>query len=389
MILITISSDAGFHRSIAGALDGLLPWDAAWQLSYYEIDRLRAQDPGEKYLVFADFTDPKPALHVAHALDGRPEFALIASGAGSTRDELLQLMQAGVRDVLAGYKIEDVQNAARRAAAKLSFSGETPGDLYAFVPAKPGSGSTTIATYAAVAASRLTAQPTLLLDFDIRLGVTSFLVKAEGNHSILDALQQADHLDAGIWSSLVSECGSLHLIGSGPVDFSRPVPAERFDAVLQFAMRKYSLITVDLPGGMEEYECETLRRAKGIFLVCAPDIGSLHLARRKSGWLRTLGVANNVAVVLNRVEHRYALGVSDIERIIQMPVRYFVPAANAEISRAVEKGIPLEGNSPIAKQIVKIASDMVGVLPLAKKPSPARRFVEYFSISAAREARQS
>src|SRR5439155_12328286 len=123
---------------------------------------------------------------------------------------------------------------------------------------------------------------------------------------------------------------------------SRPVPAERFSELLAFAVRKYSLIGVDLPGSMEQHECETLLRSKRVFLVCTSGIGALHVARRKSVWLRDLGLADKVSVILNCVERKNALLVGDIERIIQMPVRYVVPHASGEIARAAQKGAAIE-----------------------------------------------
>ena len=389
MILVTVSSDAGFHREASQALEGSIAFDSVWRLAYEETDRLRTAGADEKYVLLVDFADSKRALAVAQSVDGRPEFAAIAVGGDSTRDDLVQLMQAGVRDVLSGNSPEEAQIAALRAVSKLTSSGQVPGDVFAFVPAKPGCGTTTIATHAAAMAARLTTKPSLLLDFDIRLGVTSFLLKAEGSHTIVDALQHSERLDDDLWSSVVSQCGKLHIVGSGPVDYTRPVGVERFDALLGFAIKKYSAIMVDLPGSMEDFERETLRKAKRIFLVCSPDIGALHVARRKSTWLQDLGVADNVAVVLNRVERRGGLPISDIERIIQMPVRYLVGTGASEISRAAQKGVPLDQDSSVGKQIGKIASEIVGERPLTKRPNPVRRFAEYFSISAARDARVS
>jgi hypothetical protein len=85
------------------------------------------------------------------------------------------------------------------------------------------------------------------------------------------------------------------------------------------------------------------------------------------------------------MERRNGMGVADIERVIQMPVRYLVPAGAAEIARAVQKGVAVEGSSALAKQIGKIAADMVAARPLVKRPHPVRRFIEFFSVSAARD----
>jgi Flp pilus assembly CpaE family ATPase len=200
----------------------------------------------------------------------------------------------------------------------------------------------------------------------------------------VDALLQADHLDRDIWSSLVSQLDNLHLLGSGPVDFSRPFLAERFSQLLEFAIRQYSVVAVDLPGSMEDYECEVLMRATRVFLVCTADIGALHLARRKAAWFHDLRLTDKVSLVLNSVDRRSALSVEEIERIIQLPVRYLVPASANEIAKAVQKGAVLEGSSPFAKQIARIAGDMVKTRPAGKKSNPVRRFVDYFSVSAAR-----
>lgn len=384
MILATVSADPNFHKDVRAALDGIIRFETAWDLSFEESSRLRGLAPEHQCLLIIDFSTAALAMPVARAVDTRSNVSVIAVQAGASREELLQLMQAGVREVLPEFTHRDIRQAALRAASTLAIAGEMLADLCAFMPAKPGCGATTIATYATSMAAQRSAEPTLLLDFDIRLGVTSFLLKAEGAHTIVDALLQSDRLDADLWSSLVCRVKNLHLLGSGPMDFSRHVTAERFMEVLDFAMRRYSLLTVDLPGTMEDQECETLLRAKRIYLVCTPDIGALHVARRKASWLHDLRLTDKVAVVINCLERRSTLSMEDIQRIIQLPVRYMLPAAASEISRAVQKGAVLENSSALGKQIARIAEEMAASRPVTKKPSAVRRFVEYFSVSAAR-----
>ncbi|MGA2881602.1 MAG: hypothetical protein ABSG13_21840 [Bryobacteraceae bacterium] len=385
MILATVSSDPDFHKDVRASLDGHLRFEAAWDLSYEDANRLRAISPEHQCILIVDFADLSLAMPVARAVDGRPQIVVIAVKGGGSREDLLQLMQAGVREVLPNFTHRDIRQAATRAASTLATAGEILAELYAFMPAKPGCGATTIATYATAMAAELSAEPILLLDFDIRLGVTSFLLKAEGAHTIVDALLQSDRLDLDIWSSLVSQIKTLHLLGSGPMDFSRHISAERFMELLDFAMRRYSLVGVDLPGTMEDQECETLLRAKRIYLVCTPDIGALHVARRKAAWLQDLRLTDKVAVVLNCMERRSTLSVEDIQRIIQLPVRHLLPAGASEISRAVQKGAVLDTASGLGKHIARIAEEMSSTRPSTKRPGAVRRFVEYFSISAARD----
>ena len=386
MLLATVSSDADFHKDVRASLDGHLRFEAAWDLSFEDAARLRGVGTEEKCILILDFSDAPLALPVARSVDGRPQISSIAVKGGGTREELLQLMQVGVRDVLANFTSREMRQAAARASAKLACAQDILGDLFAFMPAKPGCGATTVATYATAIAAQMGPEPTLLLDFDIRLGVTSFLLKAEGIHTIVDALLQTDQLDQDLWSSLVVQLGNLHLLGSGPVDFSRQVTPDRYTALLDFALRRYSLVTVDLPGTMDDQECETLMRSKRIFLVCTPDIGALHVARRKASWLQDLRLTDKVAVVLNCVDRRSTLSVDDIQRIIQLPVRHILPANTGDISRAVQKGAILDSSSGLGKYIARISTELTAGRPASQKPNRMRRFVEYFSISAARDA---
>jgi len=389
LILAIVSANASFLRDVHEVLDGRVPRDATWDMNYDEATRLRTLGQ-EQCILVIDFSDARRAMAVLPIVNGRPQVATIALNSGSSRDELLALMQSGVRDVLPEFDQLAILQSVLRAAAQLTKVEEILGDLYAFVPAKPGCGATTVATYVSAAVARKAEEPALLLDFDIRLGIMSFLLKIEGAHTIVDALEQAERLEPALWANLVCQRGPLHILGSGPLDYSQQVPTHRFTTLLDFAVRQYPLVAVDLPGTLEDYECETLLRAKKVFLVCTPDVGALHVAHRKSSWLRDLHVVDKVAVVLNRVERRGAFSLSDIERIVQLPVRYLLPDAASEIARAVQQGIALEGSTPLAKQIHRIADEMLaGKRVVHKSSNVVRRFVEYFSVSPAREGRRS
>jgi len=110
------------------------------------------------------------------------------------------------------------------------------------------------------------------------------------------------------------------------------------------------------------------------------------VARRKASWLRDLRLTDKVAVVLNCLDRRNTLSVDDIQNIIQLPVRHLLPASAGEISRAVQKGAVLNTSSGLGKQVARIAAEMATVQPPTRKSSAVRRFVEYFSVSAARDA---
>lgn len=389
MILSIVSSDPGFQSDVRAAVEPRYRFEAIWTLEYGDAARLHGVKSDQRCLNIIDFSDQSRALPLARSIAGRAQITSIAVGWGSSREEMLLLMQAGIRDALPQFTSRDLLQSANRALAALGAAGELVADLYAFVPSKPGCGASTIATHAAGIAAGMADEPTLLLDFDIKLGVTTFLLKAEGTRTIVDALQQVHRLDPEMWSNMVPQYGNLHLLGSGATDFAFPYTSDHFRELLDFAVRQYSVVVVDLPGAMEDYECDVLLRSKGILLVCTPDIGALHVARRKSQWFRDLNLADKVSVVLNRVENRSTLSVKDIERIIQLPVRYLVPDSIKDVARTVQRGEILDKKSNLGRQIAAIASDMLPAKPAVQRPGPAKRFVEYFSISPARGARSA
>ena len=387
MILATVSSDPSFHRDVRAALDARFRFEAVWDLAYEDAARLHSVKTDERCLHIIDFKSQARAMPIVRTLCGRPQVTTIAANCSNTTEELLLLMQAGVRDVLPQFTTRDLQQGANRALAMLGSAGEILGDIYAFVPAKAGCGATTVATYSAGIAASLASEPTLLLDFDIQLGVTTFLLKAVGTHTIADALELVERLDPDVWASLISQRGNLHLLGSGAGDFSHSFSPEQFRKLLDFAVRQYSVVAIDLPGAMADYECEVLLRAKRILMVCTPDIGALHVARRKAQWFRDLQLTDKVAVVVNNVEGRNTLSVEDVERIIQLPVQYLLPSGIKDVSKAVQKGAILDAGCPLGRKIAAIAADMIPAESIVSKPSPVRRFVEYFSVNTVRGAR--
>jgi hypothetical protein len=83
-------------------------------------------------------------------------------------------------------------------------------------------------------------------------------------------------------------------------------------------------------------------------------------------------------------DRRSTLSVKEIERIVQLPAHYLLPSGAKDISKAVQKGEVLDPGCALGKQIHAIAVDMVPAHSLVSRPSPIRRFVDYFSVSPAR-----
>ena len=390
LVVAIVSPDRAIHEAIASALNGGPDIDALWTLADYPnsaaLSQIGKVEGG--CVVYLDFSDPMRARAVAAELDSSyPMASIIAVHPARQPQDLIELMQLGIREIVKLPIVQsDVLRPFHRVGRKLKPGGavEDGGRLYAFLPAKPGSGASTLAMHCAAASARLADDRTLLLDFDFRLGMTSFLLKLSGNYSVLDAIAQRGQLDSDLWDRLVCRRGKLDILGSAPVEFGGVNPEMGAVELVNSARRAYRTLYVDLPGEMRQYELETMHRAQECVLVATPDIGTLHMAKRKAEVLQSQGLNSKVSVVMNRVEKGSRMSIKDVEAILQLPIRFSVPAAEREISEATQSGQPLDGRTALTAQIEAIARRLTPGAPVAGGSKP-RQFLEMFSVSEVRD----
>jgi len=391
-VVAVISPDRSIRDAITGAMEENTQAGAVWTLNEYpapsQLAQIRNATGG--CIVFLDFTDLLRARSIAAELDrSYPMAATIAVVPGRCDRDLLEFMQLGIREVISmpmsAGEIVRVCGRIARTLRRESDEERDSGALYAFLPARPGSGATTIAAHSAAAASRIGSQPTLLVDFDLRLGMTSFLFKLHGEQSVLDALMFSNQLEDTLWDRMLCRRGSLDILGSAPFEFNRETRESGAAAVLDYARRRYGTICVDLPGEMRDHEIETLQRAREIFLVCTSDLGTLHMAKRKADFLQTLDAHARVSVIMNRADARGSMPVKDVEELLQLPVRFTVPVAEKEIAEATRRAVAIEGRSTVANQLEKIARRMVATAREGDGDTKSHRFIEFFSLTPIRE----
>ena len=221
--------------------------------------------------------------------------------------------------------------------------------MLAFLPAKPGVGASTIALNTSIMLSKLPDTRTLLADFDLSCGMIAFLLQTESPYSVTSAVENAHQMDEDIWQKLVSSFGAMDILPAGHMEPGYRVDAGQIHALLEFARRNYEAICVDLSGLMEKFSIEILNEAREIFLVCTPEVPSLHLAREKLRVLRGLNLESRVRVVLNRVHHRALIPVSEVEKLLQLPVYLTLPNDYLGVHEAVTSGRHVDTASELGK----------------------------------------
>jgi pilus assembly protein CpaE len=339
-------------------------------------------------IAFVNMRNMDQALRLATTVDragtGTQIIALDQSG---DPEVLVHAMRAGIRELVSiPFDSDKLNDSVQRIADLLEIKPlavQSSDSIYAFLPAKPGGGTSTIAMNLSCAIARTTKTRTLLADFDLNLGMISFQLKLTNTHSVVDALQLANEMDESIWNSLVTPVGDLHVLCSGRLDPGRDYEEDQVRKILDFARRMYQTICVDLSGNMEPYSIELLSQAKEIFLVCTPDVSSLHLAVVKTRFLREMGLGSRVSVLMNRSEKRNLLSSQETEKVLGVPVRFSFANDPRRVGDALSAGGHVDPKSELGRQFDAFAESLTVSSVENKGPGSklGRRFVEYFAIT--------
>lgn len=298
---------------------------------------------------------------------------------------LLDVMRAGIREFLSlpfppGQLAQTVGRLEETAVRKPP-AVESTDLLYSFLPSKAGVGTSTIALNAALGVSRIPGKTGLLLDLDLNCGIIGFMLKLNAAHSIVEAAENSTNLDETLWPQLVSKAGGLDVLHAGPLNTGRRIEPVQIRYILEFARRHYDVIAVDLSGNMEQYSIEIMHESRQIFLVCTPEITSLHLAREKYHFLSSLDLSDRVSVLLNRSHRKSLISPAQIEDLMGVKVYQSLPNDYQGVHRAVHAGKAVEPGSELGKCFTQLAKHMVE--GKQEQIETRKSFLEYFSVRPA------
>lgn len=121
--------------------------------------------------------------------------------------------------------------------------------------------------------------------------------------------------------------------------------------------------------------------ANTIFLVSTPEIPALHLARLRMQRLNEMGLAERATILVNRVEDRMPLSISELEAAIGGRVRFRFPNQYEALNSAIGCGTPLSEDTPLGTAVSSFALWLSGGSASSVQRQPRHRFLEFFSPS--------
>jgi pilus assembly protein CpaE len=324
----------------------------------YELMRLLNTIEPDLYLV--DLDDGESTFETVGRIRERSKSTAIIAFGDRNHRAVETAVMAGV-DAVIPFPVELPALMAAIDEAIHEKKGSPIENLYAFLPAKAGSGTSTIVVNTAARLAGDMGRKTLVIEGDLRSGVMDIMLGANRTGGIQHALERAGEMDSFEWENhLIRANGAEFLLTAR--DGGKAMPAwHHYHLLLNFAKPRYQMILVDLPELVNPATMEIVRRAAATFIVCTPELAPLRLAKLRCEETAAWGAPKDrIHVLLNR-SHPGELGAEDLEKLIGHGVAGVFPNDYRTLREAMSEGAIPSLKSPFGRSILEFARHLTGV----------------------------
>ncbi|HEY3814658.1 MAG TPA: AAA family ATPase [Caulobacteraceae bacterium] len=226
-----------------------------------------------------------PAAQMIHELDYLAECCdadtkVVVIGAQNDIMLYRELMRRGVSE----YLVAPLQPLQLIAAIGQLFNDPSApfvGRTIAFIGARGGVGSSTVAHNTAYALSERMASETVIVDFDLPFGTAGLDFNQDPLTGVADALQQPDRLDPVLLDRMLVRCTDKLSLFAAPatLDSDWDVSPEVIEEVANKVRGAAPYVVLDLPHAWNAWVRRMVIGADEVVIVATPDLASLRNAK--------------------------------------------------------------------------------------------------------------
>ncbi|HEX7119421.1 MAG TPA: hypothetical protein VF212_11570 [Longimicrobiales bacterium] len=362
-----VRAELGAHPQVAVSLEIATPLA---ELSDQEVRRLREVNAE---LVFVDLSaDTQTAIEFVRFLtEHNRARRVIGIGPELASETLIAAMRAGIGEYLRRpFAAEELADAIGRVLRYLGGAAgepDRPGQVFTFLAAKGGDGTTTLATNVAIELHRLTGERTVLVDLDLQLGEIALVLGLEPRYSLIDLAKNLHRLDPELLGSYVQPHGSgIHVLAAPLYPaIGEAIGIEPMRAILAFLRRRYAFTVIDAARPGAAHTAAALERADRVVAVTQLNLSSLRNLKRCVPILDRVGARTpeRIRLVINRYEPTGSISLREVEAALELPVHRTLAEDREAMARASAHGTPLVLHQPstLARQIRELAADLADV----------------------------
>ncbi|MCB1382847.1 MAG: CpaE family protein [Notoacmeibacter sp.] len=187
-----------------------------------------------------------------------------------------ELIRNGIAEyVVAPVTLADVMGVV--SGIFVNPEAEPLGKTVAFVSAKGGVGSSTIAHNVSWAVSNLFHTETVVADMDLPFGTANINFDQDPAQGIAEAVFSPERVDEVYLDRLLAKCSEHLSLLAAPSTLDRvyDFDADAFNSVIETMQRSAPFIVLDVPHVWNAWTRDTLAKADEIVIVATPDLSNL------------------------------------------------------------------------------------------------------------------
>jgi pilus assembly protein CpaE len=371
--------------TIAGSRDRQIPeflriaGMSLTSLPIRELDRLAISTGGSPDALVIDLRDEESIPQSLAALRRQhPTMGIVLVANRLDPALMLEAMRAGVNEMVSEPLNQVELKAAIDRVVQVRPS-RAVAQIYGFVGAKGGVGTTTIAVNVATALRKLSSKPTLLIDLNLLSGDAALFMSAEPRFSVIDAIENRHRLDTAFFHGLaVKTKAGPDLLAAADRNAVTAVDVRAIPAVVDFAAREYSYVVLDLPRA-DSTLLDQLEQVSSFSVVLNQELATVRSGARLASALRQRYGSPRVNVLVSRFDKASDISKEDIARTVGSPIKHVFPSDYRTALEALNVGRPVvvENTSRLAGSYMEFARGMASLTETAQeseKPGLFSRF---------------
>lgn len=311
--------------------------------------------------------DVAGAIATLSSVAPQGETSLILLGQRDCVAEYRRMIDAGASEYLpAPVDADLLYEAVVRLAGQRATGQVDPSRCVAFIGARGGMGSSTMAAAAAKVAAEEHGKRTLLVDLDVVEGAQHVIFDVDQAPALLQMLEAPDRIDSVFLDrSLVQAGKGLFLLSMADMGNTKVFGADAVSAIVRQAQQGMDLVILDIPA-RPQVEVETLFCAGTVFLVTAPTLLGLRDAGALTDWLSSRNYPGRIMCLLNRMgETRVgAVRKEQFERRLRCQVLELPFDPRTPGQAMMEKRTVGEIRGPLGRAFRRVAEE----LPTFRRP---------------------
>jgi pilus assembly protein CpaE len=324
-------------------------------------------------LVLIEFHDPEDALAIETMVrTACPSVAILGFADQWPTDRLIKCMGGCLQIIPTTISQADFTKQVAETMDEM-HKGRTD-DITVFLPAKAGSGASTVALNVCGALANKCGKSTILIEADLHSGPAGMYLNLDPKHSVVDALQESHRLES-VWDDVVTPVQNFAILPAFGVRGGIPQASPwDYRRLLMFTRLRYEHVIFDLPEVVNAATEAIVSNAKTIYVVCTPEVPSLMLARKRCAGLMERGVsADCLKIVLNRYS-KDGPDPAAVGEILGYPVSQVIPNDYKSLWDANLKRSLVSDQSAVGRACEAFACSLAGQ-PVVSAAKPARKFL--------------